>query len=47
MPGNMPIKMARSSVLVRLPLWPTANSVPPAWRYMGWALCQEDEPVVE
>ena len=47
MPGNMPMDAASSSVLVRLPLWPTANSLPPAWRYMGWALCHEEDPVVE
>ena len=44
MPGSMPMDAASSSVLVRLPLWPTANSVPPAWRYMGWALCHRRGP---
>ena len=35
MPGNIPIDAASSSVLVRLPLWPTANSVPPGLAVHG------------
>ena len=48
MPGNIPSCSASSAaVLVRLPLWPSANPASPTERYTGCALRQVLEPVVE
>ena len=46
MPGSIPASSASASVLVRLPLWPSANSWEALSRYTGWALRQVLEPVV-
>ncbi len=43
----MPASIASASVLVKLPLCPSAKPAGPTERYTGWALCQVLEPVVE
>ena len=46
-PGSMPSSPASSSVLVRLPLWPSAKPASATDRYTGCALRHVLEPVVE
>ena len=46
-PGSIPSSPASSSVLVRLPLCPSANPASPTERYTGCALRQVLDPVVE
>ena len=46
-PGSMPTFSANCVVLIRLPLWPSANPARPTGRYTGCAPSQSDAPCVE
>ena len=43
----MPADSPSSAVLVRFPLWPSANPARPTPRKTGWAWIQSLEPAVE
>ena len=43
----MPADSARTSVLVRLPLWASTNPDRPTPRKTGWAFIQSEVPAVE